>query len=102
MPLERATQLNMLGDPDSCGIWAPCLSYADGLFYLVYTDVKRYGRSTAGPNTGVMFRDMHNYLVTGTSVEGEWSEPVHLNSRSEEHTSELQSLRHLVCRLLLE
>src|SRR5258705_6078929 len=26
----------------------------------------------------------------------------HLRSRSEEHTSELQSLRHLVCRLLLE
>src|ERR1039458_6676342 len=25
-----------------------------------------------------------------------------LTSRSEEHTSELQSLRHLVCRLLLE
>src|SRR5205814_3377408 len=25
-----------------------------------------------------------------------------LDSRSEEHTSELQSLRHLVCRLLLE
>src|ERR1039458_10797534 len=25
-----------------------------------------------------------------------------LNERSEEHTSELQSLRHLVCRLLLE
>src|SRR5258705_10071877 len=24
------------------------------------------------------------------------------NARSEEHTSELQSLRHLVCRLLLE
>jgi xylan 1,4-beta-xylosidase len=79
-PLERATQLNMLGDPDSCGIWAPCLSYAGGLFYLVYTDVKRYGRPTAGPNTGVMFRDMHNYLVTGTSVQGEWSEPLHLNS----------------------
>src|SRR5262245_64015779 len=26
----------------------------------------------------------------------------HSGSRSEEHTSELQSLRHLVCRLLLE
>src|SRR5471030_3552206 len=26
----------------------------------------------------------------------------HSRSRSEEHTSELQSLRHLVCRLLLE
>src|ERR1035441_1052573 len=29
-------------------------------------------------------------------------EPVARQSRSEEHTSELQSLRHLVCRLLLE
>src|SRR5205814_4757656 len=27
---------------------------------------------------------------------------VYLDRRSEEHTSELQSLRHLVCRLLLE
>ena len=23
-PLNRASQLNMIGDPDSCGIWAPC------------------------------------------------------------------------------
>ena len=28
-PLRRASQLNMLGDPDSCGIWAPCLTYAE-------------------------------------------------------------------------
>src|SRR5438045_7773607 len=28
--------------------------------------------------------------------------PRRLSARSEEHTSELQSLRHLVCRLLLE
>src|SRR5437899_8032892 len=27
---------------------------------------------------------------------------LHIRERSEEHTSELQSLRHLVCRLLLE
>src|SRR5437899_6019902 len=27
---------------------------------------------------------------------------IHVGQRSEEHTSELQSLRHLVCRLLLE
>src|SRR5258705_1556731 len=27
---------------------------------------------------------------------------IEIESRSEEHTSELQSLRHLVCRLLLE
>src|SRR5471030_3556894 len=30
-----------------------------------------------------------------------WAEPL-AALRSEEHTSELQSLRHLVCRLLLE
>src|ERR1035441_10991658 len=29
-------------------------------------------------------------------------EPVRIADRSEEHTSELPSLRHLVCRLLLE
>ena len=47
-PLRRASQLDMRGDPDSCGIWAPCLTYADGLFYLIYTDVKRYGRASGG------------------------------------------------------
>ena len=35
-PLNRPSQLNMLGDPDSCGVWAPCLSYDKGLFYLIY------------------------------------------------------------------
>src|SRR5205814_3768205 len=38
----------------------------------------------------------HAYALTGAaSVPNE-------SRRSEEHTSELQSLRHLVCRLLLE
>ena len=63
-PLRRASQLNMLGVPDSCGVWAPCLTYADGRFWLIYTDVKRYGTTTLGANTGAVLRDMHNYLVT--------------------------------------
>jgi len=79
-PLRRASQLNMLGDPDSCGIWAPCLSYSDGLFYLIYTDVKRYGRATLGAGVGVAPRDMHNYLVTAERIDGDWSDPVYLNS----------------------
>ena len=54
-PLNRASQLDMRGNPDSCGVWAPCLSYADGLFWLVYTDVKRFEGS---------FKDAHNYIVT--------------------------------------
>lgn len=79
-PLSRPSQLNMLGDPDSCGIWAPCLSYADGLFYLIYTDVKRYGRTTVGGASGASLRDFHNYLVTSQQIDGEWSDPIYLNS----------------------
>src|SRR5437899_3431259 len=36
-----------------------------------------------------------------TAAAGAWGPPLFM-VRSEEHTSELQSLRHLVCRLLLE
>jgi len=70
-PLNRKSQLDMRGDPDSCGIWAPCLSYADGLFWLIYTDVKRKDGS---------FKDAHNYLVTAPSIEGPWSDPIYMNS----------------------
>ena len=80
-PLNRASQLNMLGDPDSCGVWAPCLRFVNGLFHLVYTDVKRYGRTSgAGGSAGASLRDMHNYLVTSPRIDGEWSDPVFLNS----------------------
>ena len=79
-PLNRASQLNMLGDPDSCGIWAPCLSYADGLFWLIYTDVKRFGRASVAGASGASMRDFHNYLLTSPRIDGDWSDPVYLNS----------------------
>jgi xylan 1,4-beta-xylosidase len=79
-PLARASQLDMRGDPDSCGVWAPCLTHADGRFYLVYTDVKRFGRTTATGASGASLRDFHNYLVTSERIDGDWSDPVHLNS----------------------
>src|SRR6187401_998643 len=79
-PLNRASQLDMRGDPDSCGVWAPCLTHADGLFHLIYTDVKRYGRTTTAGASGASLRDFHNYLVTSDRIDGEWSDPVHLNS----------------------
>ncbi|HVI30748.1 glycoside hydrolase family 43 protein [Phenylobacterium sp.] len=79
-PLRRASQLNMLGDPDSCGVWAPCLTHADGLFWLIYTDVKRYGRTTVGGASGASLRDFHNYLVTSPTINGEWSDPVYMNA----------------------
>lgn len=79
-PLRRPSQLDMLGDPDSCGVWAPCLTHHDGLFYLVYTDVKRYGRTSQPGPSGVSLRDFHNYLVTSPTIDGDWSDPVYLNS----------------------
>jgi xylan 1,4-beta-xylosidase len=79
-PLRRASQLNMLGEPDSCGVWAPCLSYSDGLFWLIYTDVKRFGRASVAGASGSSMRDFHNYVVTCPTIDGEWSEPVYLNS----------------------
>jgi xylan 1,4-beta-xylosidase len=79
-PLRRASQLNMIGDPDSCGVWAPCLRHYEGLFYLIYTDVKRYGRPSVGANVGTSLRDMHNYLVTSPTIDGDWSDPIHINS----------------------
>jgi xylan 1,4-beta-xylosidase len=77
-PLTRASQLDMLGDADSCGIWAPCLTHHDGRFYLVYTDVKRYGRSLRDGSASL--RDFHNYVVTSPRIDGPWSDPVYLNS----------------------
>lgn len=79
-PLRRASQLNLLGEPDSCGVWAPCLTHAEGQFWLVYTDVKRFGRSSMAGASGASLRDFHNYLVTCPTIDGEWSEPVYLNS----------------------
>ncbi|HEV7319057.1 MAG TPA: glycoside hydrolase family 43 protein [Ensifer sp.] len=70
-PLERKSQLDMRGNPDSCGVWAPCLSYDDGLFWLVYTDVKRFDGN---------FKDAHNYIVTAEAIEATWSDPVYVNS----------------------
>jgi xylan 1,4-beta-xylosidase len=79
-PLRRPSQLNMIGDPDSCGVWAPCVTYDGELFYLIYTDVKRYGRTSQPGSVGAGLRDMHNYLVTSRTIDGEWSDPVYLNS----------------------
>src|SRR5262245_28435622 len=50
---------------------------------------------------GVEVRDGQQVLLEARMLKSQ-DELTLLNMRSEEHTSELQSLRHLVCRLLLE
>lgn len=69
-PLSTTTLLDMKGNPASGGIWAPDLSYADGKFWLIYTDVK----VTEGA-----FKDMTNYLTTADNITGPWSDPIRVN-----------------------
>ena len=48
------------------------------------------------------FRDKWNRLDKLKHIEDNWFDVFNENVRSEEHTSELQSLAYIVCRLLLE
>ncbi|MNB74290.1 Beta-xylosidase [compost metagenome] len=70
-PLNRVSQLDLRGVGPSQGVWAPCLTYDNGLFYLIYTVVNSFY---------VKMYDTHNYVVTASDIRGDWSEPVFLNS----------------------
>lgn len=69
-PLVSTKTVNLYGDPASCGLWAPHLSYADHKFWLVITDVKN----------NIFFKDTLNYIMTCDTVDGEWSEPEFVNA----------------------
>jgi xylan 1,4-beta-xylosidase len=71
--LTRPSQLDLHGIADSAGVWAPSLSYRDGQFWLVYTNVRTTGM-------GRPFKDIGIFLTTTKAIQGPWSEPVRLNS----------------------
>ena len=71
-PLSEKRLLDMAGNKASCGIWAPCLSYADGLFWLVFTNTRSWNDSP--------WKDTPNFLTTAKSIEGPWSDPVFMNA----------------------
>lgn len=70
-PLNRVSQLDLRGVGASQGIWAPCLTYDKGTFYLLYTVVNSFYCN---------MYDTNNYLVTAEDIHGPWSEPVALNN----------------------
>lgn len=70
-PLDSEALLDLRGVPSSGGIWAPALTYDNGVFYLMITKVM----SRRG-----VFKDLHNYLLTATDINDPWSEPLFLNS----------------------
>src|SRR5215510_15294447 len=67
-------------------------------FFLM---IRRPPRSTLFPYT-TLFRSRRTGLVHDRQAHAGQLRPRDLRQRSEEHTSELQSRGHLVCRLLLE
>lgn len=69
-PLNRIDLLDMRGNPDSGGVWAPQLSYADGKFWLVYSNIRVVEGS---------WKDGYNYLTTAETIDGEWEKPILLN-----------------------
>ncbi|MET8202614.1 glycoside hydrolase family 43 protein [Micromonospora taraxaci] len=64
--------LDLRGCGDSNGVWAPDLTYHDGLFYLVYSDVASFASG---------YWDPQNFLVTAEDIAGPWSDPVKLHGR---------------------
>src|SRR5438876_11689992 len=75
------------------------LSFHLIFFFLM---IRRPPRSTLFPYT-TLFRSRTRYrLPLDESLRLKFDALGHRTSRSEEHTSELQSPVHLVCRLLLE
>jgi xylan 1,4-beta-xylosidase len=70
--LAETRLLDLAGVPDSGGVWAPDLTYANGRFHLVYSVVDNYAYG---------YKDVANYLVTATDPQGPWSDPVRLHGR---------------------
>src|SRR5471030_3370462 len=68
-------------------------------FCFFFLMIRRPPRSTLFPYT-TLFRS--SFPWRRTSRRCSFCSTKSSTARSEEHTSELQSLRHLVCRLLLE
>ena len=58
--LDRASQLPLVGARHSQGIFAPCIRYHQGIFYMITTNVTHGG----------------NFYVTATNPAGPWSEPI--------------------------
>ncbi|BCJ73370.1 xylan 1,4-beta-xylosidase [Catellatospora sp. IY07-71] len=63
--------LDLRGCGDSNGVWAPDLTWHDGLFHLVYSDVASFASG---------YWDPQNFLTTAPDISGPWSDPVPLHS----------------------
>ncbi|MCR4587947.1 MAG: glycoside hydrolase family 43 protein [Lachnospiraceae bacterium] len=86
-------RVDMTGLDMSCGIWAPNLTWDNGLFYLaytiVYTDRQRY-------------KDTYNFVTTAPDVRGPWSEPVLLNASGFDPSIFHENGRHYLVNMVID
>src|SRR5262245_64962917 len=83
-------------DPDTAAATVP------GLFAAGEAAAGMHGANRLGGNSLSDLLVFGRRAGAGAAAYAKGVAPGRLDPRSEEHTSELQSLRHLVCRLLLE
>lgn len=79
--------LNLEGIPDSAGIWAPALSFDQGVFYLIYTICRQIDG---------YFKDVENYVITASDPEGPWSAPVFVNASGFDPSMYHENGRHYI------
>ncbi|OJV20474.1 MAG: glycoside hydrolase 43 family protein [Dyadobacter sp. 50-39] len=60
--IDRPSQMDFMGEKLTRGLFAPAISYHDGLFYLTCTDIDHDG----------------NFVVTAKDPAGPWSNPVRI------------------------
>ena len=70
--LSRRSQLNMVGNTPSSGVWAPTIRHHEGVYYVIVTC--KQCATEAGPNPG------WNFYVTSDRPDGPYSDPVFVDS----------------------
>ncbi len=68
----KTLQIDMTNNPPSSGVWAPDLTFRNGMFYIVFSNVETFSK---GP-----IKDCYNYLISSPSIKGPWSRPVFINA----------------------
>src|SRR5438046_10210729 len=84
-----------------CSVSSILIPFSSSHIFFFFLMIRRPPRSTLFPYT-TLFRSQRRGEHP-TRIETEFhARELSFDTRSEEHTSELQSLTNLVCRLLLE
>src|SRR3989442_10992843 len=105
MDSDDAVALLKAAIPREPGVWAD-LGAGTGTFTRALASLLPGGRVYAVDQNARSLSKPNNHRQRGAAtiipVVADFTRPLDLPERSEEHTSELQSRPHLVCRLLLE